>query len=102
MTRTVLPKTNVVGPYAVAGVACTQTAADAVNGNRFAMSGDDILLAYNSGASGHTVTVSSVPLNGRSGDITADAIAAGEIRAYQRFPMPGWNQADGYLYVSAN
>lgn len=104
MARTALTKTTIPSPYAGAGVAATMTAADTSNKNSFPLTGREIVIAYNSGASSHTVTVTSVDDRyGRSEDISAEAIAAGAIRVYGvGLALEGWQQTDGSLYLEAN
>lgn len=103
MPRTNLTKTTAPGAYAAAGAAVTLAAADVANGNQFAASGKDLIVAYNSGASSHTVTITSVNDSlGRRGDITAESIAAGAFRIYGPLPSAGWSQSDGTIQVSAN
>lgn len=74
------------------------------NGNQILWgdSGRLLLIAYNSGASGRTVTITSKidPYN-RTGDISAYAIAAGAISAWV-LERQGFYQSDGYLYLEAN
>lgn len=104
MARTDLTKTNAtVGGYPTAGVAITMTAADTVNQNQFAAQGQDLVIAHNTGVTGHTVTITSAAdPYGRTGDITAESIAAGEYRVYGPFPRIGWEQSDGKFYLEAN
>ncbi len=104
MARTVLTKTTIPSPYAGAGVAVTMTAADTTNQNSFPLTGREIVIAWNSGASSRTVTITSVDDRyGRSEHITAEAIAAGAIRVYgPGLALEGWQQTDGSLYLEAN
>lgn len=99
---TTLTKTTAPGRYASAGVAVTMTAADVANGNRFLASGNDLVIAQNTGAVPRAVTISSVvdEMN-RLGDITSEAIAAGAIRVYGPFPADGWADG-GYILCSAD
>jgi len=69
------------------------------DGEGWANTGREILLAYNSGASPYTVTISSVAYLGRVGDVTAYSLAAGEFAMFGPFDPKGWNQADGMVYV---
>jgi hypothetical protein len=69
------------------------------DGEGWANTGREILIVYNSGASPYTFTVSSVPYLGRSGDITAYSLAAGEFAVVGPFDPKGWNQSDGQVYV---
>ena len=103
MARTVLVKTTAPGGYAAAGVAVTMAAADVGNGNRFVATGKELLVARNSGAVDRTVTIDSAPdPYGREGDISAETIAAGAIRVWGPFPLTGWRQSDGYVYVDGS
>lgn len=69
------------------------------DGEGWANTGREVLIAYNSGASPYTVTISSVAYLGRTGDITAYSLAAGEFAIFGPFDPRGWNQADGQVYV---
>lgn len=101
MARTVLTATDVPSKYATDGVAITWTAWDASNGNRFLCTGREILLARNTnGSAAKTVTVTSqADAQGRTGDISADSIAANAMHVYQRFPLAGWADSNGYVNV---
>lgn len=104
MARTALTTTAVPNPYAAAGVAITFTAADTANQNQVVLTGREIVVAHNTGATPHTVTITSSadPYN-RTKDITAEAIAAGELRVYGAgMALAGWQQTDGKLYLEAN
>lgn len=104
MARTALTVTNIPTPYAGAGVAITMTAADISNQNRFPLTGREIVIAWNSGVSSRTVTITSVDdAYGRQEHITAESIAAGAIRVYGcGLAIEGWQQTDGNLYLEAN
>lgn len=107
MPRTTLTKTTVLGPYPVLQPAAdaldlTFAAADVVNKNQFAPSSDDLIIAWNSGASPYTITITSaMDDKNRTGDITAYSLAAGDIAAF-RVKTSGWNQADGKVYLEAS
>lgn len=92
------------GNYPTAGVTVTQTAADTTNKEEFPMTGRELLLAYNSGASAATVSIDSVAnQQGRTGDISVDSIAAGETHVYGPFTSRrGWVQGDGTLNFEAS
>lgn len=62
MPRTALTPINLPGPWAMVGTPLTWTATDPVNGNRFAASGRDLILARNVGAGAGTLTVLSFPI----------------------------------------
>lgn len=103
MARTNLTKTNAPGAYAGAGVAVVMTAADVANMNQFTAQGNDLVIAYNSGASPYTVTITSSPdPYGRTRDITAESIAAGAIRIFGPLKTTGWIQPDGKIYLNAS
>jgi hypothetical protein len=102
--RVILTKTVANGSYPTDGVALTLTAADITDKNRFQMTGDDVLLIYNSGASPYTFTIYSVAnARGRTGDITTESIVAGAVKVLGPFKSkPGWVQSDGYLWLEAS
>ncbi|HQZ40674.1 MAG TPA: hypothetical protein PLH72_16710 [Vicinamibacterales bacterium] len=103
MPRTALTKTTAVGGYPTAGVAVTMTAADVANGNSAVATGSELIVAHNTGAGAHAVTItSSLDAQNRLGTITAESIAAGAIRIYGPLPLPGWSQTDGLYYFSAD
>jgi hypothetical protein len=103
MATTVLTKTALPGPYDTDGVTITWQAADAANGNHFIATGKEILIARNDDAGAQTVTVTSTPdPQGRTGDISADSIAAAAYHAWQKFPVSGWRQTAGTILVTAS
>lgn len=109
MPRTVLTKTLLPTGFAVAGATPTVTTGDTVNNHSCVLTGNEIVVAMNTDTAGaHTVTVSSQPdQEGRTGDIAADSVPAcvgttPGFRVYQRFPLNGWLQADGNLYLATN
>jgi len=103
LARTTLTKTNAPGHYATTGQALTFTAADVTNGNQFKATGKELLIARNTnGATAYYVTISSVPdPYGRTGDISQYSIPADETHIFGPFPITGWQQSDGYIYVNA-
>lgn len=106
MARTSITKSTLQGPYPTLPVTAnlldlTFEAADVANKNQFAGAGDDILLAWNTGASAYTVTFTSVADDKkRTGDVTTYSIGAGDIAAF-RFKDAGWKQSDGKIYIEA-
>lgn len=106
MARTDLTKTTALGAYgtyAVNAADLTMAAADVVNKNQFVASGNDLIVAHNTGASAYTVTISSAPdPYGRSGDIAAYSIGAGEYAVFGPMKLPGWMQTDGKVYLEAS
>lgn len=103
MATTVIVKTTLPGPYDTDGVTPTWQAGDNVNGNHFLSTGKEILLVRNDDAGPQTVTVTSAPdPQGRTGDISADSVAAGAYAAYQKFPVSGWRNAAGEIVVTVS
>lgn len=107
MARVTLTKQVPYGPYPTLPVAANaldiaMTAADTVNKEQFAPSGDDLIIAQNTGASAYTITFTSAADEfKRMGDVSAYSLGAGEIAAF-RFKKPGWVQSDGFIYIEAN
>lgn len=103
MARTVLTFTEPKGSNADEGVKLTLTAADTSNNNAFVASGNDLVVAQNTDDAAQTVTVTSVAdPYGRSGDISAYSIAAGEVHILGPFKNTGWMQSDGKVYLTAS
>lgn len=106
MARTTLTKNTAVGPYPASVAAdsldLSFQAADAGNLNQFAPGGDDLILAWNTGATPRTFQVTSSPdqLN-RTGDLGPYTVGAGEISHF-RVKNMGWVQPDGKIYLQAN
>lgn len=106
MARTTLTKTTPVGSYgtySAAAAKLTMAAADVANKNQFVASGNDLVVAHNTGGAPYTVTITSTPDEyGRSGDITTYSIPAGEYHIFGPFKLPGWQQTDGKIYLEAS
>ena len=105
MARTALTKTTAPGGYgaSLAGANLTLAAADISNLNSFVANGNDLVIAQNTGVSAYTVTITSAPdAYGRTGDIATESLAAGEIHIFGPFPLPGWQQTDGSIYLQAS
>lgn len=93
------------GPYAAAGIAMVEVAADASNFEQIAATGADIIVARNSnsGSTARTVTITaSADPFGRSVNIAAESIAAGAVHVFGPFPKLGWAQTDGALYYQGS
>lgn len=107
MARQTLNKQIPLGPYPILPVAAdaldlTQTVADVVNKEQFVPSGDDLVIAHNTGAAPYTITFTSMADDkNRTGDISAYSLGAGE-HAIFRFKKPGWMQSDGRVYLEAS
>lgn len=107
----------IVGPYPVVPVAAASldlafTAVDAVNGNYFVADplllnlaqgsvGGDVLLVDNPTAGALTITFTSQPLNGRSGDIASYSVGAGVTSAFKYSQLVGWADVSGNVYFLA-
>lgn len=107
MARTPLVKTTALGPYGDYSVAnaadLTMAAGDVANKNDFPATGDDLVVAHNTGGSAYTLTVTSAPdPYGRTKDITAYSIGAGEYAVFGPLELTGWVQADGKIYLEVN
>ena len=109
MARTALTKYTALGafpslPLGATTADLTLAAADTVNKNQCAATGNDLIIAYNSGVSAYTVTVTSAAAANtkRTGDITTYSVAAGAISVFGPFSKNGWMQTDGNLYFEAN
>ncbi len=103
MARTPIVPQALPGSWSITGVAATNQAADTSLYNSFKPSGKDVVIAFNSGASPYTVTITSTPDDkGRTGDAGPVTLAAGEIRVFGLLPMLGWQQTDGTVYLQAS
>lgn len=92
-------------PLPVAALSADRTmfASDATNKEKAPHTDNLILVAWNSGVTGRTVTITSASYQGRSGDISAYALAAGAHAIFGPFPAAGWRQpSDGQLYFEAS
>jgi hypothetical protein len=107
MARVTLTAKAALGPFGAYSVAnsadLTMTAANISDKNQVACSGNDLIIAHNTGAGAHTITITSYtdPYN-RTGDITAYSLGAGEYAIFGPFKALGWQQADGKIYFEAN
>ena len=103
MAATTLTKTVAPGKWSLTGQAVTMEAADTANDNDFAQDRDVLIVAHNTGGSAYTVTITSVadPKYGRTGDVNAQSLAAGEIRIF-RLTGLGWADSNGKINLSAS
>lgn len=107
MTATALPIVTVKDSFdAVTALSLNYvyTAADVANGNSFVSTGREIVLVQNTDSGGHHVSVVSVAdAFGRTGDITAYAVAAGLFSVLPYLSgAAGWKQTDGTIHLSAD
>ncbi len=103
MAETPLTVTQAPGAYASALTVLTMGAADVGNVNSFVATNNDLIIAWNDGATPRTVTVTSQTSDkGRLGTITAQAIAADAIIIFGPMKAFGWADSGGLINVSAN
>lgn len=103
MARTALTKTIATGKYPTAGVNCPFAIWDATNGNQFVATGKDIIIVFNTDTASHTYTIHSVADDkGRSGDITAQTLAAGLHHIIGPLPIDAWAQTGGVITLDAS
>lgn len=106
MARTDLTKKTALGAYGsyTANAAdLPMAAADVANKNQFVANGNDLVIAHNTGAGAHTITVTSSPDPfRRTGDIAAYSLGAGEYAVFGPFAITGWIQSDGKIYLEAD
>jgi len=91
------------GTNGTTGQDFTWSAADNANGNKVDHNGNVLVLARNDDGSPQTVTITSTTDPwGRSGTISAYSLGAGEYACFGPFRGPGWQNADGHLYLTAS
>lgn len=98
MARANVAAIAVPAAYADVTAAVTWTASNVADKNRTQMTGREVLLCRNAGVTGRAVTITSVAdeMN-RTNDI-AFTLGSGESKVFPFFKLPGWQQADTYLY----
>lgn len=103
MARTTITKTTAPGYWSTTGAAVTMTAADVTNGNQVEAAGEVLLIVRNSGGSAYTVSINSAPdpITGRTGHVSAQSLAAGEIRIFRLIPT-GWSISGWYEINASN
>jgi hypothetical protein len=104
MGRTVIPAQLSGAPYESALTATTWTACDAVNFNSTPLSGNQVLIFWNTHASTtyHVTVHSSGDVEGRTEDITTFAIPAGTTAHTSKYPIIGWQDSGGSLDFDAD
>lgn len=105
--RTPLTPQAMLGPWAAVATGAldiTFAAGDATNGNSFACTGKEILLAYNSDSvNAYTITIDSVDdEKGRQEDLTSYSLDAGDYAAWGGglTNEKGWKQTSGVIHVN--
>ena len=89
----------------VAGdITLAPVAMDNVNGNSFPATGQEVLLFWNTDASPHTVTISSVAdtLGRTDASLTGYSIAATSLAAIQMSQLIGWIQPGQIVFLACN
>lgn len=73
------------------------------NGDQFVSSGNDLVIVTNTGSVDRTILFSSVsdPF-GRTKDIGAYTLSAGEFARFGPFQVTGWRQTDGNIYLESD
>lgn len=110
MPLTVIASQTPKGPFisgqpAADSLDLAMVAADVSNGNKFTLSGHEVLLMQNTHATtAYTVTITSVPDHeGRSQDVTSYLLQAGDIALFSFVGgTEGWKQTDGTIHIAAN
>src|SRR6185437_11190922 len=106
--RTAVTPVTVKGPYPgtvnAGDLAFTFTAADIVNLNSFAATGNEVLIVQNTDVGSQTITLTTRPDNfGRSSDIATYSIPASGFAAFNfHNANNGWVQSDGNIYFQAS
>lgn len=99
------PAAILAGSIAANALDLTWTAADASNYNEVVLTGNEILLFWNTHAStAYNVTINApatVATLGRSGDVSNYSVGAGKIGLYGPVPVTGFAQTNGKLYFQA-
>lgn len=102
-TLTVKTPPALTGSIAADAADLALTACDATNFEQYASTGRELVFVYNSGAGARTITFTSAPDElGRTGDITTYSLAAGEYAVFGPFPVRGWRQSNGYMYLQGS
>jgi hypothetical protein len=108
MPRTTLAKTKApgqFGSYDANAADLAMAAADVADKNQFVFRPRDLVIAHNTDVGSQTVTISSVAAakTGRTGDIGAYSLGAGEYGVFGPFSeQDGFRQSDGYIYLEAS
>lgn len=105
MPTTAITLNTAPGRYSTTGLnPLVFTAADVANGNHLDTSKNITLLAWNTHAStSYTVTVTSSATagSGRTGDVSAVTVVAGDIALF-RFQADGWTDSNDQYVLSAS
>ena len=99
MARQTLTKVSSPGAYTHIGNKIPFTV-DIADGSQFKATGKEIVVVKNPDTAAHSVTItSSEDKFNRTKDISK-SIPTGEQHVFGVFPLSGWVQSDGYIYLS--
>lgn len=102
MPRTAIPITQVQGGADPAFITATTVTADDTNEHDWLMVDGDILLAFNTGAGAHNVTlVGTADYQGRVAN-SSQAVGAGALAVFGPLKSSGWKQTDGKVHVDTD
>jgi hypothetical protein len=99
-SRTVLVPTAADG-FAAFGKTLIWAAADPFNGNRFASTGKDLLIARNTSGSALTVTVRGYDSRAARARDQSQLIETGDTAHLGPFGAEGWRQPDDTIWIDA-
>lgn len=99
-TRQAVTTTGAPGSAAAAAQTVTMTAATPATGNRFLVSGNDLILAYNAGATGRRFYVEGATNAWGRSVVIDEALAAGQMKIFGPLRPEGWMQTDGAIWIS--
>lgn len=102
MARQTITAVAITGKWPTDLTELTFTAANATDKEQVIHTGKEILIAFNSGASSRSVTITSVASarTGRTGDLT-HSVGAGKFFMAGPLAPEGFTQTNGYLYMEA-
>jgi hypothetical protein len=80
----------------------TFLAADPANDEQFSITGQEIIIARNTGASTRNVIITAVADRFKRTTNVTKAIAAGAFAMFGPVELEGWMQSDGKLYFEAD
>jgi hypothetical protein len=77
---------------------------DAVNGNSFAATGQEVLLFQNSDTAAHTVTITSVadPYGRTDASLTAYSIPASSFAVIEMKQLQGWLESGALVFLATS
>lgn len=103
MARVTHTAVETSGKYPTAPFTLTATAATPADDEQTALTGREVIIFRNSGASERNVTITSIAdsQKNRTGNVSF-TLAAGAIKAIGPLGLDGWKQSDGFLYFEAD